>query len=189
MTGSNTGLAMAACIECHNTKKVTTDCEACHREIVKPEDHKTPEWMSRHGNLARENINGCDRCHSVTSVFEVTNISDPVINYVQTNSLCWGCHQKRPASHSGNWADEHSVKAKADPDSCRACHSRTRPLKGFKGADTFCMGCHRGKHLNFNRALHPVPLTGGGKPGEMCGKCHSLAVCGKCHFNLRNSKN
>ncbi|MFZ5640358.1 MAG: NapC/NirT family cytochrome c [Bacillota bacterium] len=189
MAANYTGIAMDACIECHRNKKVTTGCEACHRQIVKPADHKTGEWTVRHGKQARKDIRSCDRCHSVTVVFEVTNIRDPVIEYIQTNTLCWQCHQKKPLSHTGNWSAQHGLRASTNRDGCMVCHSRTRPLNSFKGAKTFCMKCHQGKHQGFNRELHPIPVPLGTKPAAACEKCHNLKVCAGCHVSLSSKNN
>ncbi len=188
MTGVNTGISMTACLECHRSKRVTLSCEACHREIVKPADHKVSDWAKLHGKLARKDIKSCDKCHSYTVDFEITNIKDAVTEYVQTNTFCRECHLKRPQDHSDQWSAMHGAAANSDKKGCFVCHSRTRPMTSFKGTKTFCTQCHQGKHLNFNREVHPIPVPPGTKPGLSCQQCHSLKVCTRCHTNLSSKQ-
>lgn len=184
MSGVNTGISMTACMECHRIKRVTQNCEACHREIVKPGDHKSPTWTKEHGKLARQDIKSCDKCHSYTVEFELTNLKDPIAEYVQTNTLCWECHRRLPEDHKNEWASRHGTAAKANKASCYVCHNRTRPLNSFKGTKTFCTQCHKGEHMNFIRDVHPIPIPPGTKPDPTCQKCHSIKVCSRCHTTL-----
>jgi hypothetical protein len=61
-------------------------------------------------------------------------------------------------------------------------------MTSFKGTKTFCTQCHQGKHLNFNREVHPIPVPPGTKPGLSCQQCHSLKVCTRCHTNLSSKQ-
>jgi len=49
-----------------------------------------------------------------------------------TPDYCAACHQKRPASHAGNWKKNHKVAAKARGEKgCLVCHDQA-----------FCKECH-----------------------------------------------
>ncbi|HEX3015446.1 MAG TPA: NapC/NirT family cytochrome c, partial [Desulfobacteria bacterium] len=108
-----TATGMKQCIDCHESRRVSTKCEACHTEIVMPPDHKTAKWLGQgeHGRQARINLAACDRCHSFSSTGQVIHGLDKLTNYTRTNTFCAECHQKAPANHGPTWRIEHGAKA------------------------------------------------------------------------------
>jgi len=94
---------MEFCLDnCHNGKKATDKCDACHTDKPLPESHKAPNWYEVHGSLA--NKIDCKKCHAYTE------------NYCKT------CHLRRPASHTDVWKSTHKYKAKERRQNCYACH-------------------------------------------------------------------
>lgn len=105
---------MTLCMQCHNGKKATFECTACHTEKPVPDNHKQPDWLEKHGELAEEI--DCGKCHAW------------VLDY------CQECHTKsRPSTHVGGdkWKSLHRKRAQLKPNTCLVCHSRD-----------YCMRCH-----------------------------------------------
>jgi len=104
---------METCIEqCHDGDKATNECVKCHTRKNTPESHVATDWPQTHGQV--EDITQCDDCHKWTPDY------------------CTECHEKRPASHAGNWKKGHAEPAKARGDGCLVCH----------GGQEFCEECH-----------------------------------------------
>ncbi|MCX7832345.1 MAG: NapC/NirT family cytochrome c [Actinobacteria bacterium] len=94
---------MEFCMQnCHNGKKATDECSACHTDKPLPESHKAANWYEIHGAMAKKE--DCRKCHAYTENF------------------CQECHKNRPKSHDKSWKSTHKFKAKADRQNCYACH-------------------------------------------------------------------
>lgn len=87
---------------CHNGRKATDACDACHTDKPLPPSHKAADWYDIHGKMAEKE--DCRKCHAYTE------------NY------CQECHKKRPKSHDKAWKSTHKYKAKTDRQNCYACH-------------------------------------------------------------------
>jgi len=103
---------MNTCTEkCHNGKTATNECIKCHTQKQTPDSHKRADWLATHS--ADVNTVDCGSCHAWTPDF------------------CGECHQKRPASHVGNWKTDHAAVAKVRGEGCLVCHG-----------EKFCKECH-----------------------------------------------
>lgn len=104
---------MEGCIEqCHDGDTATDECVACHTRKQTPATHKQEDWLQMHGKAAESQE--CGGCHDWTPGY------------------CADCHEKRPASHVGNWKKGHAAVARVRGESCLVCH----------GGQKFCDECH-----------------------------------------------
>lgn len=103
---------MQTCLTCHDGDKATADCVKCHTRKETPATHKQANWLRVHGTAAASQ--DCAQCHDWTPGY------------------CAECHEKRPASHIGNWKKAHAAPAKERGDGCLVCH----------GGEEFCKTCH-----------------------------------------------
>lgn len=175
---------MQTCMECHKERKAATTCETCHKKIVQPANHQSADWVGKgeHGRTAIADIDGCNRCHSITKEDRSITGLNKVANYARTNSYCFECHSKLPQSHDGGWRANHGTKAGgAERQNCLVCHSEQKPLKTDKAAKTYCQQCHKSQHANFNRNTHPIKLDTGTKISTQCAGCHNVKLCTTCH--------
>lgn len=112
-----------SCHLCHNHPKpimpATSECNLCHAEgFPKPKNHKVG-WDNKHQSYAKNNPKYCTQCHA-------------------NQMFCLDCHKKRDTveerMHRRNFRFTHSIKARANPRRCDACHTVH-----------FCQECHAGK--------------------------------------------
>jgi len=104
---------MESCLaQCHNGDTASNQCVDCHTGKQTPESHTKIDWLQAHGKMAE--TQDCGECHDWTPDY------------------CADCHEKRPASHVGNWKTEHGPLAKQRGDGCLVCH----------GGKKFCEECH-----------------------------------------------
>lgn len=198
--------AMATCTTCHNDRKATTMCEACHTDFVMllPQDHKRSDFLHSHRDEARLGAlqTSCQTCH--------------------TETFCQQCHQGaglkaflpkdlmvEPRSktstkdspkrtvlqniHALDYRFTHGIDARAKQSDCASCHD----------AETFCAKCHEaGGNVTqgtFKPKSHMVPgftTLGRGSGGglhaeearrdiESCASCHDVEgrdpTCMTCH--------
>lgn len=106
---------METCLtECHDGDKATDKCAKCHTGKQVPRTHREAGWLQAHGELS-EKVD-CGTCHAWTPDY------------------CRECHEKRPASHVGNWKKDHQVPAKKRGEKgCVFCH---------EGGAQYCKKCH-----------------------------------------------
>lgn len=105
---------MITCYKCHDGKKASNSCTACHTEKALPEDHKAADWYKVHGPLQAQDPAYCDKCHG------------------WVKGYCTECHQRRPKSHAGLWRTVHKDRVIAvGKANCVQCHR-----------DDFCIRCH-----------------------------------------------
>lgn len=209
MVKDNTEPKMNDCLECHNKRKVSTRCEACHSVISEPADHKEAGWGTSHGLKARQDLSYCNKCHSYSLTEKGKALT--VAEYARGNNFCRECHKKRPASHGDNWMNVHSKRAKADREGCLVCHSDKEPTgtEKDKVTSTYCFKCH-GKaaaeavdgagasssssaagqesgenafryHASNWRKVHPQFVKEQGIQKGKCFSCHSNDQCFRCH--------
>lgn len=103
---------MRTCLQCHNGVKASDKCVDCHTQKISPDTHKRKDWLQVHGQ--RNEFQECGTCHEWTPTY------------------CVKCHEKRPASHAGNWKKGHGPEAKKRGPGCLVCH----------GGEKFCKKCH-----------------------------------------------
>jgi len=176
------------CMDCHGgTDPKLNECSVCHSEIdvdVRPKFrgtmrllHDTPEvWMRIHGREAKMDEAFCTMCHA-------------------EKDDCSACHERNaPADHTVTWRRRtHGLHAGWDrsrcsvcheEDSCRKCHSKTKPRSHrrsfghpinshcvqchYPPENTGCTVCH--EEIEHERAL-PSPHIIGLYP-RRCGLCH-----------------
>jgi hypothetical protein len=92
---------MADCFRCHNGKKATDECNACHKKKSLPKNHRAAEWLVVHSEKKKEI--DCAKCHG------------------WVKDYCKDCHKRRPAAHAGQWRKLHAVKAAVNRN-CSTCH-------------------------------------------------------------------
>lgn len=103
---------METCLTCHDGDRADDACTSCHVRKKAPASHSRADWLKIHGSFA-DTID-CAQCHDWTPGY------------------CAECHQKRPASHKGNWKTGHAAPARARGEGCLVCH----------GGQPFCDRCH-----------------------------------------------
>jgi len=103
---------MQTCLQCHNGDKASDKCSDCHTQKITPPTHKQKDWLLIHGQSTQ--LQECGTCHAWTPTY------------------CVKCHEKRPASHVGNWKKDHGPEAKKRGPGCLVCH----------GGEKFCKKCH-----------------------------------------------
>lgn len=103
---------MKGCLTCHDGSTASSACTDCHTRKQVPATHLKADWLSIHGSVAESEL--CGSCHAWTPDY------------------CSECHEKRPASHVGNWKKAHGPHAKKRGAGCLVCH----------GGQKFCDRCH-----------------------------------------------
>ncbi|MRR11065.1 hypothetical protein EG835_00920 [bacterium] len=104
---------MEMCLaQCHDGDTASDQCVDCHTRKHTPPSHEQAEWLQVHGPAAQ--VEDCAACHDWTPGY------------------CAECHEKRPASHAGNWKSAHAESARVRGDGCLVCH----------GGEEFCNQCH-----------------------------------------------
>ena len=195
---------METCNTCHNDRKVSNQCETCHKNFTSliPSEHRTSDFRRAHRNSVRlgaidvscqtcHTETTCQNCHQPGSLmkFGKDNASDP--RALQT--------MKDPARtplqniHDINYRFTHAIDAKSRQADCASCHE----------VKEFCAQCHNeGGHINqskFKPKSHSVPGftmlvkgSGGGDHAqqakrdiETCMACHNVEgrdpTCMLCH--------
>jgi hypothetical protein len=105
---------MTVCYKCHDGKKASNACSACHTEKAVPEDHKAADWLVIHSDVQKQDPAYCDKCHG------------------WVKGYCTECHQRRPKSHAGLWRTNHRNRiAEVGMRNCLQCHN-----------EQFCIRCH-----------------------------------------------
>lgn len=176
----------ADCMSCHYRRKVTTDCIACHGEILLPEYHKPSTFVKQHGREAREQLADCNFCHGWTGPKKmVVDDKTKLVDYSRNNRFCISCHRVRPESHGGEqFKETHGLPINAglrEAVGCLVCHDNN--LKDLpKATETTCSSCHPAKHKNNWRQGHMPLVAPGEKIQPTCFFCHSETSCLSCHY-------
>ncbi|MCC6395443.1 MAG: cytochrome c3 family protein [Bacteroidetes bacterium] len=158
--------AMATCATCHNERKATNQCEACHTNVTAlvPADHLVADFKSTHRELTRlgeleascstcHTQSFCAECHSAAEVLQFGRgpmMSDPTPRTfagVTTNT------STLQMAHDLNYRFTHGIDAKAKGSDCYTCHS----------AQEFCAPCHEtGDNIGAVRGFKPSWHLGAG---------------------------
>ncbi len=147
-------VTMEGCYRCHNGRRATNECTACHTEKGAPPSHRG-KWVLSHGAEAQSDKNACMECHS------------------KPKDFCKNCHGNKPPSHVADFAVTHSVVAAQNKAACLECHDEK----------VTCAKCHgeSGQAHDANwRSVHPTIARNGIRD---CFTCHSKYHCNACHRN------
>lgn len=109
-------------------------------DSTKPANHNT-NWIERHGQQAKSNMNECLACHD-------------------ERSECISCHEDTaPRNHTSTFVNRtHGMEARWNKTNCQACHKQD-----------YCDSCHETavplshSRANFREGRHPE------LPGSHCG--------------------
>ncbi|HUX61580.1 MAG TPA: cytochrome c3 family protein [Ignavibacteriaceae bacterium] len=198
---------METCYSCHNNKSTASnECISCHVSTadLKPQSHKSGDFLHTHKFAAREfNANcimchdnaSCQECHTGTTMLSGTNAKNDFYQpYSPTNSKDGIKQQQITRVHDLNYRFTHGIDAKGKTAECQSCHQ----------INTFCATCHQSKsgdfslggieptsHLSPNFMIIGVG-SGGGEHAtlarrdiETCAACHDVQggdpTCIQCH--------
>lgn len=124
---------MDRCIECHESRRVSTECKTCHltgatgRLVTRfPEGNLVPAryfgFMAHTGDFLRDHAlpatrqgQLCQQCHGQDD--------------------CLQCHDgvaRNVRYHPGDWIAVHGIRSRLDDFRCQSCHRE----------QTFCLSCH-----------------------------------------------
>ena len=186
--------SMMTCVGCHEQKKISTNCETCHRDFVAlvPEDHLASDFRKEHKKLTRLGMkdvtcktchseNFCQDCHTGTELHGFSGIRDlkaepsPATFFMDSPK-----QMKLQKVHGLNYRFTHGVEAKSKALDCASCHEQ----------QTFCVTCHEAggniNQLKFKPASHVAAGfttigkgSGGGRHAELARR--DLESCASCH--------
>ena len=110
--GRNTPQMTGCLEECHDGEQASAECLDCHTRKQVPDDHLREDWLEVHSELT-EAVD-CGECHAWSPDY------------------CAECHSQRPASHAGNWKNDHQYPALERGEAgCMTCHD-----------EESCLECH-----------------------------------------------
>lgn len=208
ITKKYTAPKMNTCLQCHAERGINTQCRDCHKKIMIPDNHKQAEWMTKHGPMAREDVDYCNGCHSYSMPVTMEGTAD-VKYYARNNAFCSSCHQETPPGHTPTWKVDHPEKARGDQEGCLTCHNEER--KDSARVDEIvvsCSECHEkttlssqeeiirmvsgripgaaepkswGAHPKLWRKIHPTYVKRIGVSEGRCFDCHGSTSCSRCH--------
>jgi nitrate/TMAO reductase-like tetraheme cytochrome c subunit len=191
---------MDTCMECHEARKATLECKACHETTMVPKSHKTESFKAGgHGKIQPSKLKYCEQCHSYMSTEKYDLFKeDPVYQtylkngttsssstvtvpqYAKTNTFCKNCHGKRPSSHNiPAFMTKHGTLSK-DTQRCFTCHEN-RITSASPVTKVQCSTCHKSRHKVTWRKGHPINLPENQKYNKSCLKCHIEKTCASCH--------
>ena len=190
--------AMDTCIDCHEARKITTECSSCHTTGMLPESHTKDDFTQTHGSEASEELEECHTCHKDMSTEPLEGYDEisPLdkymdsqkqgaknhLNYAKDNTFCQDCHEIRPDSHDSKFINSHGSLASANQEACIACHD-LKQTSSTNGSQVYCSSCHPSTHSQNKKwkERHPVPINEGQKLEQTCYTCHVEAKCSSCH--------
>jgi hypothetical protein len=203
--------SMTTCNTCHNDKKATNTCEACHTNFVTllPVDHERSDFSRNHRDMTRLGAlsTDCQTCHSETFC-QQCHLNPELKSYTygrQRDLLTEPSHKTSTKDspkqsllqnvHELNFRFTHGIDARSRESECQTCHS----------VQTFCAECHSAggniTQLKFKPSSHRVPGfttlgrgSGGGlhaeearRDMESCVACHDAEgkdpTCMACHMD------
>jgi hypothetical protein len=197
---------MTTCTTCHNDRKATNQCEACHVNFAQllPRDHMRSDFRRFHGETTRlgtldvrcescHRETFCQECHQTTGLKNFGGrdlMSDPRPKTSPKDDAKQTVLQR---VHDLNYRYTHGIDARSRQAECASCHD----------AQEFCSQCHQNggniTQAHFKPASHMVPGfvkmgvgSGGGlhaeeaqRDMESCASCHDAEgqdpVCLTCH--------
>jgi nitrate/TMAO reductase-like tetraheme cytochrome c subunit len=190
---------METCMECHQARKATLECKACHETTMVPKTHKAAEFKSGgHGKIQPSELKNCEKCHGYMSTEEYDlfkedpsytkflnkDATEPVTvsvsQYAKTNTFCKECHGQKPVSHQiDSFMTKHGSLSK-DTQKCMTCHE-SRITSDSPVTKVQCASCHPSSHKDTWRDRHPFKVPANQKYDKTCLRCHVQKTCEKCH--------
>ncbi len=196
--GSRGERVSAACATCH-ARDFCTECHvnapevpviqalgpdprstALKTELKAPPSHRDPEFVLRHGGLARKSPSSCASCHTQESCLACHMAKPDAVHAlpVAGPGRGKGAHvrRRRPVSHGQDFSDTHGPLADARPQSCESCHVRPQ-----------CLDCHRPNPADATPGYHPAGFLSRHAASAYsrettCNDCHSNGqFCADCH--------
>ncbi|MHC0037857.1 NapC/NirT family cytochrome c [Pseudoneobacillus sp. C159] len=190
---------MEKCMNCHESREITLECNACHTTGMYPASHKKASFKnSLHPSEAKENLANCNECHKYMSEEEITgfekqsvytqflrkerttNKKITVQDYAKENTFCKNCHTTRPESHIKGFITTHGLHAKQNQQKCLVCHDYQKTGKN-NISNVTCGSCHPSSHGNDFRLTHPIEVPVNQKLEQSCYQCHNRKTCSTCH--------
>ncbi len=184
LTAIGNRIPMRVCMDCHNGKKASDSCSACHSNKAVPNTHTQDFTQFAHNGSALKELTACVKCHE----YDVKKQSDykPSQNsldfkreYIRSNDFCQTCHSTRPITHDINFIITHPQQVK-DSNSCLVCHNR-KPgeLKQEAAKGVYCDTCHNNDSVHAANWIkqHPIDLENTNE----CFSCHNANSCRNCH--------
>jgi hypothetical protein len=167
------------CMACHRKDYRKVDCKMCHSDLV--DSPSAPlglyshegDFLKRHGTLARGDRTVCEHCHRQQDCTDCHNRLDALVPAERMSERV-----DRSLVHRADFLTRHPIDAKANPDSCRACH-----------AETQCTACHEQSRVGQSKtgwdrpSPHPRGwATNTGSP-DFHGRVarRDIASCAACH--------
>lgn len=193
-----TSPTMDTCMDCHESRQITTECSACHSTGMYPVNHQEADFKTKtHGTQAAAELKDCNSCHKYMSTadlegYEEASALEKYLNidngkshknqstYAKENTFCLDCHKTRPESHNGSFFDNHGTEANKNEQKCYTCHDPNRTNTAGTNAVN-CSTCHQKNHLTNWRKDHPINVNDAMKPVENCYSCHAKKTCSNCH--------
>jgi hypothetical protein len=216
------------CLDCHDVRTVhlaapDSTCGTCHLTLAEatalPEDwvgrfpappsHREPEFIERHGELAKPTQAGegtpvavsqsCATCHARD--FCITcHVNAPEVPVIQAlapdpRSLAIKSELKAPASHAApDFIQRHGQAAEREGKECATCHTQENCLTCHVAQPGVAVAMHsagsgRGLGASVERrrpASHGDDFTDRHGPiasaaPKNCTACHARAECLDCH--------
>lgn len=141
---------MNSCIECHNGKNVSADCNLCHTKDI---GEKPSTKISNYPLVHLPPPSDCRGCHDIQKCTACHGVEMPhpadfpkpenhaSLAAFEKKNVCYRCHEEttcndchRFPGHSANWRKEHGPKASGQfKEGCLRCHTRS---------EDFCGLCH-----------------------------------------------
>ena len=197
------------CFSCHDDKKATRKCQACHSSGISVSDIHPSGWKNIHGTEASVREDYCAKCHADNNFCIDCHRGDNIdgtihdLNYFFTHGLdaksnqkncshchdnqqfCVSCHEselRMPLNHSKlNWRLNHKFAALNDIESCANCHESTQP------STCATIGCH--SDFDGIRGTDPKIHLMNPSYFDSEGEWHDNegAYCFDCHVSSRES--
>jgi hypothetical protein len=153
-------------------------------EWPEPASHKAADWATRHGEWAREAIEGCANCHAQESCEACHGEAGQPAVIARLPERRPGGPQgvilavaaaggARPVGHTADWIAAHGAAAALGTPNCATCHTERQ-----------CLECHDGAQ---RPGFHPVDFvvrhaSEAYAAETECAACHSQeAFCRDCH--------
>lgn len=172
---SGTPPVMSVCVECHDSKQVSGECESCHvGDIALAGGLRSPS--SGATKISANYGPDCRGCH------------DP--------KRCTSCHGTE-MPHPPGWTPSHARDGFVRKDVCWRCHPGADPSEDKTYPYAMCNECHRfpgphGSSVLWIREHGTAALKQQNPPRNRskCGLCHrNKEFCDLCHEGLRERYN
>ncbi|HEY9014169.1 MAG TPA: hypothetical protein VIM84_03785, partial [Gemmatimonadales bacterium] len=149
-------------------------------KLKAPASHHDPEFLVRHGSIARKAAGECATCHTQESCLTCHLGKPSAVQVLPVSGPGRGkgavTHRTRPSSHGKDFSEIHGPVADSKPQSCEGCHVRPQ-----------CLDCHRPNPADATPGYHPAGFLSRHPAAAYtretsCGDCHNAGqFCADCH--------